>query len=554
MHIRSAGHVALAVTLVATVASAQSSSPFLGAEQGQLIGSSLGVSDQYGAAIDLDGSTAVLGDRWTTVATLGQAGSAHVFVESGGIWAAEAALFAPDPTTSAAFGCAVALDGDTLAVGAERASSPGGAATGAVYVFTRNAGAWTLQQKVVGADSLTSDVFGRSVSVDGDTLAIGAAAADLPGKINAGAVYVFTRSGAVWSQQQKLIAASPSAAEQFGEEVELDGDSLAIGAPFAGTGGLASNGAAYVFTRVSSAWSMQQKLTASDAASFDGFGRSIALRGDRLLVGAPRDDNAGGVDAGASYAFSRSGSTWTEQQKLASPAPGANQSFGNDLGMSGAVALIGQGSREFPDATDTGDAFVFVNSGAAWFLETELFANDAAPGDEFGATVALDGARALVGAPYKPAHGVVYAFALTSSPVVYCTSQVNSQGCTPSIGFAGVPSASGVGAFTISAADVLNQRSGVLFYGFDHVNAPFLGGTLCVTPPTHRTPVQSSGGNLGADDCSGSFQFAFNAYAQSGVDPLLVAGVEAFAQYWSRDPASPSSTNLTNALHFALQP
>jgi hypothetical protein len=136
----------------------------------------------------------------------------------------------------------------------------------------------------------------------------------------------------------------------------------------------------------------------------------------------------------------------------------------------------------------------------------------------------------------------------------YCVAQVNSQGCTSNVALSGVPSASSALPFTISAPQVINQKAGLLFYGFGPNNAPFLGGTLCVAPPLTRTGVQFSGGNNGPDDCSGLFQIDFNAWIQSGIDPALVAGESVFGQYWHRDPAAGSTTGLSDAAQFAVQP
>jgi len=141
----------------------------------------------------------------------------------------------------------------------------------------------------------------------------------------------------------------------------------------------------------------------------------------------------------------------------------------------------------------------------------------------------------------------------TPPPEVYCTAKVNSLGCTPAIGWSGFPSASpGIG-FAIAASSELAQKFGLLFYGTSGPQAqPFQGGFLCVQAPTQRTAVQDSGGAAGS--CSGSYSFEFNAWIAGGGDPALVAGAKVWSQYWSRDPASPSTTSLTDALEFTIAP
>jgi hypothetical protein len=139
-------------------------------------------------------------------------------------------------------------------------------------------------------------------------------------------------------------------------------------------------------------------------------------------------------------------------------------------------------------------------------------------------------------------------------PQTYCTAKVNSQGCTPQIQFSGSPSASSAAPFSIGATQVINEKSGLLVYGLAADNLPFQGGVLCVGAPRRRTPLQMSGGNSGATDCSGVYSFDFRARIQSGVDSELVAGAEVFAQYWQRDPLASFGVGLTAAIAFHIAP
>lgn len=134
----------------------------------------------------------------------------------------------------------------------------------------------------------------------------------------------------------------------------------------------------------------------------------------------------------------------------------------------------------------------------------------------------------------------------------YCTAKVNSLGCTPAIGFSGAPSVSGATPFHVTAAQVINNKAGILFYGLGSANIPFQGGILCVQPPIQRTGVQISGGNPPPNDCTGTYDFDFGSLIGLGADPSLVAGAAIFAQYWTRDAASPSTTGLTDGLSFVI--
>ena len=133
---------------------------------------------------------------------------------------------------------------------------------------------------------------------------------------------------------------------------------------------------------------------------------------------------------------------------------------------------------------------------------------------------------------------------------VYCQAQTTSSGCVPAMGFSGFASATAPQPFDVSASQIEAGKSGLLFYGYAQAAAPFLGGTLCASPPLRRTPLQTSGG---AAACTGAYHFDFNARIQAGVDPLLVPGASVFAQYWFRDPAASSSTGLSDGLSFVIQ-
>jgi hypothetical protein len=140
----------------------------------------------------------------------------------------------------------------------------------------------------------------------------------------------------------------------------------------------------------------------------------------------------------------------------------------------------------------------------------------------------------------------------TGNPAIYCTSKVNSQGCTPSIGATGTPSASAGSGFVLTTTNELDNQLGLYFYSRSAANsAPFQGGTLCGTRPLMRTPVQDSGGT---PPCGGAYTMDFNAYIAGGADPALVPGQPVWVQTWSHDPASPSTTNLSDAITFTICP
>ena len=144
----------------------------------------------------------------------------------------------------------------------------------------------------------------------------------------------------------------------------------------------------------------------------------------------------------------------------------------------------------------------------------------------------------------------------TSGPHVYCTAKVNSQGCTPTIGFAGDPSATSGAPFLITGTNIINQKLGLMFYGYDSSFTPFQGSTICVKPPLRRMPGQNSGGSVSGNDCSGTLSTDFNVRIRSGSDSLLVPGATISTRWYYRDPhdAAGYGTGLTDALRFAICP
>lgn len=302
-------------------------------------------------------------------------------------WAELQKLSASDGETSDQFGLSVALDGDTAVIGAVK-DGDNGQYAGSAYVFTRTDNIWTLQQKLLASDGQAHDFFGYSVAISGDTVLIGAIGVDS----FLGAVYVFTRSGSAWTQQAELFATDGAINDQFGCSVSLKGDTALVGA----YGHDSNEGSAYVFTRSGTAWSQQAQLLASDGSVNDQFGFSVALGDDTALVGAHWDEDNEEYESGSAYVFTRTGTTWSFQQKLVASDAAASDEFGLSVSLSGEFALIGAPKNDV--ASLPGSAYIFSRSGTLWTEQAKLVASDGAAPDYFGCSVALDGDTALVGA------------------------------------------------------------------------------------------------------------------------------------------------------------
>jgi hypothetical protein len=409
-----------------------------GVEQQQKIQASDAQAYNYfGHSVSLssDGNTALVGAlEEDTGAT--RAGAAYIFIRSGGTWTQQQKIQASDPEANDYFGYSVSLsgDGNTALIGAYE--DTGASDAGAAYIFTRSGGTWSQQQKIQASDAQAYDYFGYSVSLssDGNTALIGARYEDT-GATDAGAAYIFIRSGGTWTQQQKIQASDAETGDQFGYSVSLsgNGNTALIGARYEDTGATDA-GAAYVFTRSGVTWSQQQKIQASDAQASDQFGYSVSLSsdGNTALIGARYKDTAA-TSAGAAYVFILSGGTWSQQQKIQASDPEASDYFGHSVSLSsdGNTALVGA-FEEDTGATSAGAAYMFIRYSGTWTQQYKIQASDPETGDRFGYSVSLssDGNTALIGARYEDTGatdaGAAYIF-IRSFRTVLCADTTTSR-------------------------------------------------------------------------------------------------------------------------------
>jgi len=448
----------------------------LGTSLAQAIGyakaSNTDATDQFGfsVAVSGDGNTLAVGALLEDGGA-SNSGAAYVFTRSSGGWSQPEYLKASNPGANDNFGFALALsdDGNTLAVSA-RAQ----AGSGAVYVFSRS-GTWSQQAfiKASNAESFARFGSGVALSGDGDTLAVGAqsensAATGINGNqvndcsttsvncaTSSGAAYVYTRSGAVWSQEAYVKASNTGSNDLFGVSVALsrDGNTLAVGAPGEASGvtgvltgsvseattlnAAPGSGATYVFLRTApGTWSQQAYVKASNTGFNDNFGNSVALSsdGNTLAVGAPFEDsgttgvgstpNESAGDAGAAYVFTRSGSDWSQQAYVKASNTGPNNWFGWALALSrdgntlavgapfengGATAIGGDQVNDCGSGApinclpSSGAAYVYIRSTGTWTHQAYVKASNTENLDRFGWTIGVngDGNTLAVGAPLE---------------------------------------------------------------------------------------------------------------------------------------------------------
>ena len=364
-------------------------------QQARLTTTDLASEARFGASLSLSGNSALVG-AFLDGPDGPFSGSAAVFVRSESGWALQQKLVPSAGIPSGYAGFAVGLSGDSAVIGAPGTGFSN--APSAVYVFTRSGAAWT-EQATLTETALT---YGRAVAIDGDTLAIGDPDDTLQG-FKQGAVYIYVRAGGSWSQQATLRASDGDGEALFGDALSLSGDVLAVGAW--------DDDSAYVFTRSNGSWQEQHKIIGPNMGN--GFGRAVALSGDTLLIG-DLSDGDGGVSAGAAYVYVSTGSTWTLQQKLVASTPAPYDAFGWRVALDGdnaAIGLIGATANPMSG----GSVFVFQRQGSSWSETQEL---TVAGGSDvgFGEAVAIDGDVLLAGAPHD-GDGAVYAYRMALDPL-----------------------------------------------------------------------------------------------------------------------------------------
>jgi hypothetical protein len=292
-----------------------------------------------------------------------------------------------DPGGADFFGSNVAIEGDLAVIGAANADN----ALGAAYVFEREKGVWVERTKLVPADRWVNSEFGENVGISGNTIAIGA-----PSDRNGiGAVYVFQKTGKAWTQQAKLTADDPTEFSFFADSIALSDDVLVSGADLGLVPGVGFAGAAYVFRRIGTSWTQEAKLIASNPVDGAGFGSGTAVvSGNTIAIGA-----ASAQESGVVYVFKRQGGVWWEQSQLLPSSPEEGQGFGINIGSSGNSLVVGAPFAATTGGVRTGVAYVYRRTAAVWAEEARLVPSETQV-RLFGTRVAISGLTVVAGAPF----------------------------------------------------------------------------------------------------------------------------------------------------------
>ena len=406
---------ACVLAIAATVGAVRASDPGWQVETTKLTPTDSAPAQRFGRATAASDDRILVGAPEDAENGTG-AGAAYVYEFGGGAWSQQAKLLPANPNEFQRFGCSVALDGDIAVIGVPHDDEVHFDA-GAAYVFSYDGAQWVQDAKLMASDGTYQDQFGTSVAVRGGVIAVGAPLADRDTDYpypNTGAAYVFRHDDVTWIEEAKLVRpinpdhASPGA--ELGAAVSIDDDVIVAGArgDREDIPGDPVSGSLSVFRYDGMVWTEEARLLPSDGESSDRFGSAVAISGDLIAVGAPRDDiedpNTLVVtkDAGSVYVFRHDGVEWLEETKLVSPTLGGADLLDDDY-FGGAVALDGDtlliGSRYDDDwGLDVGAAYAYHHDGIAWSEQFKFVPTWIGYRDAFGVSVALSGSHFVIGA------------------------------------------------------------------------------------------------------------------------------------------------------------
>ena len=395
--------------------------PFI--QSGKLTASDGAANDQFGISVSVSGDVLVVGAYSDDIGGNNNQGSAYVFEKPSTGWAdmtQTAKLTASDGAAGDQFGSSVSVCGDVVVVGAEQNNIGTNNDQGSAYVFVKPATGWTdmtQTAKLTASDGAAGDNFGRLVSVNGDVVGVGAPKDDIGASVDQGSAYVFVKPGTGWAdmtQTAKLTASDGAADDRFGRGVSVHGDVVVAGAFNADIGANGNQGAAYVYVKPGTGWAdMTQtaKLTASDGAFNDNFGRCVSVSGDTIGVGASAANIGANGNQGAAYVYVKPGTGWgdmTQTAKLTASDGAATDELGRDISVGGDVVVAGANNDKIGANTDQGSAYVFVKPGTGWTDMTQtakLTASDGAADDMFGVGVSVHGDVVVAGALFNDIGG-----------------------------------------------------------------------------------------------------------------------------------------------------
>lgn len=367
-------------------------------QRAKLTASDGAANDEFGLKVAISGDTAVVSSWHDDIGTNADQGSAYVFVRSGASWILQQKLTASDGAAGDNFGYSVAVTNvnfpsQTVIMVGAYGNDAGGPNRGAVYVFVRSQGgtSWSQQGKLTAPDGVDNDAFGNAVAMSGNFAIIGANGVDIGANVSSGAAYVFTRSGTIWVFEQKLLCPEGGLTQRnFGWSVSISGTLAIVGSNHLNS----DQGWAYVFERVTGGNTWVWRIGFQGAGKL---GYSVGVSGETIVMSAYGADIGSNMDQGQAPVYCRIGGTWTYQGTLMASDGAANDYFGYNIAISGDRIIVGAHADDVSNVNQ-GSAYVFTRTGTTWSQRQKLTAQDNGAGDFFAWSVAINGDTAIMGA------------------------------------------------------------------------------------------------------------------------------------------------------------
>lgn len=395
----------------------------------------LSVGDMLGKAVAIENDLMITGSGDSDVAGPFQ-GAIYLWDRVNDEWSERARIHAPDAQPFDGFGSAVAISGDRFVVGAPQANSLAGPDTGTAYVFVRNGADFVMEARLNPIGGAQYDRFGDAVAIDGETIVVGAHLSDrLPGEWDPrGAAYVFQFIDGAWQQTARLVASDATYGAYFGWSVAVSGPRVLVGAPQAHEPAGTTRGAAYCFEESNGVWQQELRFVATDLRgypTYTSFGSAVGISGDTIAIGAPAVRGVN-VEEGRVVIYGRGTGIWQREAVLAGSHPTRFASFGERLALRADRLAVGAGGERRDGEVDQsfGAAYLFARSGGEWIEVVHATASDGRPLQYFGKdAIAVDRNHMIVGVPYDgngtpEQYGAVYDYA------IHCAGDVNSDGVT----------------------------------------------------------------------------------------------------------------------------
>lgn len=356
--------------------------------------------DRFGYSVSISGDYAIIGAKFDD--DLGdETGSVYIFHNDGTNWEESIKLLPSDANHGDLFGNSVDICGDYAIVGSHW-DDDNGWNSGSAYIFKRDGSTWIEHAKLLPSDGGEQDCFGRSVSINGEYVIVGAHY-DYNSGIRSGSAYIFKLDGSSWYEQAKLIPSDLNEHSIFGCSSSICGDYAIVGAPHHDGNGLFA-GAAYIFKRDGTTWYEQNRLHPSDGDAWDRFGLSVDISDDNVIIGAHTENDEVYDGSGAAYIFKRNGTTWQEQEKIVPSDTNINDEFGWSSSICGDHAIVGS-HYDFPQGPYSGSAYIFKFDGENWIEQDKIYASDGDIHDFFGMSVSIDDDFSIVGSSYDDDNG-----------------------------------------------------------------------------------------------------------------------------------------------------